>query len=92
MADGTSPPAPLDAWRGENGNGKDRCNMTNDETRITSRDRRMAERCRACPVCRQARVRQHGFAYWFVRHVEGGVCPYCKAYEKVYGKKAHEPE
>ena len=26
-----------------------------------------------------------------VKSIEGGVCPYCKAYAKVYGRKAHEP-
>ena len=36
-------------------------------------------------------VKQKGFAYWFVKKIEGGICPFCKAYEKVYGKKAHEP-
>ena len=30
-------------------------------------------------------------AYWFVKKIEGSVCPQCKAYEKVYGRKAHEP-
>jgi hypothetical protein len=29
-------------------------------------------------------------AYWFVKHIENGLCPYCQAYERVYGKKAHE--
>ena len=28
---------------------------------------------------------------WFVRHIEGSLCPYCRAYERVYGRKAHEP-
>jgi hypothetical protein len=42
-------------------------------------------------VCRRAREKQRGLAYWFVKHVEGGFCPYCQAYEKVYGRKAHEP-
>jgi hypothetical protein len=23
--------------------------------------------------------------------IEGGMCPQCRAYEKVYGRKAHEP-
>lgn len=59
---------------------------------ISDREREMAQRCVECPVCRHARRRQRGLAYWFVRTIEGGLCPYCQAYEKVYGRKAHEPE
>ena len=59
---------------------------------ITDRDRAMAEKCRTCPVCRTARRTQRGFAFWFVRHLESGVCPFCQAYERVYGRKAHEPD
>jgi hypothetical protein len=58
---------------------------------ITERDRAMAQRCADCPVCRRAQKRQRGFAFWIVKHVEGGLCPYCLAYEKVHGRKAHEP-
>ena len=64
--------------------------MSNSE--ITDKDREMAERCRTCPVCKRARKMQRGLAYWFVKKIEGSVCPYCKAYERVYGRKAHEPE
>ena len=66
--------------------------MADDKTTVTERDRKMAELCKACPVCTRAQKKQRGFAFWFVQHVEEGVCPYCKAYEKVYGKKAHEPQ
>ncbi len=58
---------------------------------ITEQDRIKAQKCLTCPVCRRARTKQKGVAFWVVKHVEGGLCPYCKAYEKVYGKKAHEP-
>jgi uncharacterized protein CbrC (UPF0167 family) len=58
---------------------------------ITDKDRAMAERCVQCAVCSRARKKQSGFAYWFVKTVEGNICPYCRAYEKVYGRKAHEP-
>ena len=51
----------------------------------------MAARCASCPVCRQARQKQRGLAFWFVKRVESKACPYCQAYEKVYGRKAHEP-
>lgn len=58
---------------------------------ITEKDRRMAEKCVQCPVCRRARERQRGLAFWFVKLLERGLCPYCRAYEKVYSRKAHEP-
>jgi len=57
---------------------------------ITDKDRKMAEQCLTCPVCKHARKKQKGIAYWFVKKIEGGICPFCKAYERVYGKKAHE--
>lgn len=56
----------------------------------SEKDKRMAQRCVECPVCRHARKKQRGFAYWFVKNIEGGACPWCAAYERVYGKKAHE--
>lgn len=58
---------------------------------ITYRDRARAQRCVECPVCTHARKKQRGVAFWLVRNIEGSICPYCKAYEKVYGRKAHEP-
>jgi hypothetical protein len=45
----------------------------------------------ACPVCKHARKQQKGFSFRFVKNVEGGVCPACKAYAKAYGRKPHEP-
>lgn len=58
---------------------------------ITEKDRKKAQACLNCPVCRRARDKQKGLAYLFVKFVEGALCPNCKAYEKVYGRKAHEP-
>ncbi len=58
---------------------------------ITDQDRAMAQKCLSCPGCRIARRKQRGFLFWLVKHLEGGLCPNCKAYEKVYGRKAHEP-
>ena len=58
---------------------------------ITERDRAMAQKCLECPVCCHARKTQKGPVFWFVQRIEGSVCPYCKAYERVYGRKAHEP-
>jgi hypothetical protein len=62
---------------------------TND---ITEKDIKLAENCANCPVCKTARKKQRGFAFWFVKKVEHGICPSCKAYEKVNGRKAFEPE
>ena len=59
-------------------------------TEITEKDRKMAQMCVDCKACKYARKKQKGLIFWFVRYLEGGICPACKAYEKVYGKKAHE--
>ena len=61
------------------------------ETEITDKDRKLAKMCLTCPFCKRARKKQKGIIYWLVKHLEGGICPACKAYEKVYGRKAHEP-
>ena len=58
---------------------------------ITDKDREMAQKCVECTLCSHARDKQRGFAFWFVKKIEGHVCPFCQAYEKVYGRKAHEP-
>lgn len=52
--------------------------------------RALAAVCTVCPVCRTARKNQKGLLYSFVKTIEGRFCPFCMAYEKVYGKKAHE--
>ena len=59
---------------------------------ITERDRRMARICEHCLLCRHARKKQKGAAYRFVRTIEEGLCPFCRAYAKVYGRMAHEPK
>ncbi len=61
------------------------------ENAVTERDRQMAQKCVECPVCRKARDKQRGFIFWFVKTIENKICPFCQAYEKVYGRKAHEP-
>jgi len=58
---------------------------------ISEQDRAKAQKCVECPVCGRARKNQSGLAFWFVKCIEGGLCPYCQAYERVYGRKAHEP-
>ena len=62
----------------------------NDST-ITDKDREKAQKCIECFACKRARKKQKGLAFWFVKLIEGSICPYCKAYECVYGRKAHEP-
>jgi len=57
----------------------------------TTWDRKLARIRQTCPVCRTARRRQAGAAFWLVQRVESRVCPFCRAYERVYGRKAHEP-
>ncbi len=61
------------------------------DSTITEQDRKLAKSCMNCPICSRARDKQKGIAYWFVKNIEGGVCPACGAYERVYGRKAHEP-
>jgi hypothetical protein len=58
---------------------------------ISDDDRKKAAFCMNCPICARARDKQTGIAYFFVKNVEGAFCPYCQAYAKVYGRKAHEP-
>jgi len=62
-----------------------------NNVQITEKDKKMAQICFKCILCSHARKKQRGLAFWFVRKIEGRICPYCKAYEKVYGRKAHEP-
>jgi len=57
----------------------------------SSLDRALARVCLGCPVCRRARRKQGGLAFWVVQNVEGGACPFCRAYQRVYGRKPHEP-
>lgn len=57
---------------------------------VTLLDQKLARLCELCPLCRHARQEQNGFANTFVRSVETAVCPFCRAYERVHGSKAHE--
>ncbi len=61
------------------------------KTKITQKDRERAQHCLECPVCNYARKKQKGIVFWFVKAVESRICPYGKAYEKVYGRRSHEP-
>ncbi|MGB7749358.1 MAG: hypothetical protein WBN75_18955 [Verrucomicrobiia bacterium] len=53
-------------------------------------DKTLAGFCVKCLVCRRARRRQRGTAFWLVKKIEASLCPFCRAYERVYGRKAHE--
>ncbi|CAH2031328.1 hypothetical protein [Trichlorobacter ammonificans] len=53
-------------------------------------DRTLAAICERCPVCRQARRSQAGIAFTLVKRIETSLCPFCRAYERVHGIKAHE--
>jgi hypothetical protein len=61
------------------------------KNKFTEKDRKLAQFCVTCPVCKHARKKQQGAAFWFVKKIESGLCPFCKAYERVYGRKAHQP-
>jgi hypothetical protein len=62
-----------------------------DTITISNMDRSLAKVCASCPVCRSARRNQQGLANRFVRGIEVDICPFCRAYERVHGRKAHEP-
>lgn len=53
-------------------------------------DQSLAKVCMNCPVCRRARRQQSGAAFQLVKRVETKICPFCRAYERVYGRKSHE--
>jgi len=57
---------------------------------LNSMDRLLASICVQCPVCRQARRHPAGVANRFVRQVEARLCPFCRAYARVYGRQPHE--
>lgn len=57
---------------------------------VSKFDRLLAGVCRNCPICRRARRRQSGLAFWLVKKVEHTFCPFCRAYGRVYGRKTYE--
>ncbi len=58
---------------------------------VSTFDRLLAGVCVNCPACRQARRKQSGLAYSLVKSVEQKICPFCRAYERVHGRKSYEP-
>lgn len=57
---------------------------------VSALDKALAKVCEWCPVCLHARYHQKGVLFDFVRTGERDICPFCKAYERVHGRKAHE--
>lgn len=60
------------------------------KTEATALDRSLAKVCEFCPVCLHARHHQQGVVYNFVKNIENDICPFCQAYARVHGQKAHE--
>ena len=71
---------------------KEKVTAKSAKPKISEMDRKLAKICLICPVCNHARKKQEGLAFKFVQNIEGNLCPFCKAYERVYGKKAHQPD
>jgi len=65
-------------------------NSASDDRGVTPLDRALARVCECCPVCLHARYHQKGIVHAFVQKVEVEICPFCRAYERVHGRKAHE--
>jgi hypothetical protein len=61
------------------------------DKKISKKDEIFSKICEICPTCRIARKKQKGLSYWIVKNVEDQRCPFCVSYEKVTGRKAHEP-
>jgi hypothetical protein len=60
------------------------------QQKASSFDKVLAKVCLNCLVCRRARQNQRGLSFWLVNRVEAKLCPFCRAYERVYGRKAHQ--
>ena len=60
------------------------------KTKPSKADLRLAQVCQICTVCKYARKKQRGAIYNFVKSIERKLCPFCRAYERVYGKKASD--
>ncbi len=62
-----------------------------ENANVSDKDREMAQVCLSCPMCKNARKDQNGFMNACVKNFTEAMCPFCQAYERVYGRKAHEP-
>ncbi len=61
-----------------------------ENVNVSDKDREMAQVCINCPMCKNARSDQKGMMYSCVKNFTETFCPFCQAYERVYGRKAHE--
>lgn len=59
-------------------------------TPVSALDLKLARVCELCPVCCYARKKQQGLAFSFVKGIEQDICPFCRAYQRVHGRKAHQ--
>jgi hypothetical protein len=57
---------------------------------VTALDRALAAVCVRCPLCRRARHKQTGLVFRLVKYVDARLCPFCRAYDRVHGRPAHE--
>ncbi len=61
-----------------------------ENVNVSDKDREMAQVCLSCPMCKNARQDQQGLMNTCVKNFTEAICPFCQAYERVYGRKAHE--
>lgn len=61
-----------------------------ENVNVSDKDREMAQVCMNCPMCKNARKDQSGWMNACVKNFTESICPFCQAYERVYGRKAHE--
>ncbi len=61
-----------------------------ENVKVSDKDREMAQVCMNCPMCKNARKDQNGWMNACVMNFTESICPFCQAYERVYGRKAHE--
>ncbi|MDI6831644.1 MAG: hypothetical protein QME88_09955 [Actinomycetota bacterium] len=59
---------------------------------VDEKTRKRADMCmNKCTVCKLGREKGRGFFYWMVKMESRlKVCPWCRAYEKVYGVPAYQ--
>ena len=62
----------------------------NDPEVASEKDKKRAQKCLECGVCGYARKKQSGILLWLLK-LENRICPYARAYRRVYGRESHEP-
>ena len=61
-----------------------------DAEAFSDKDRRRAKKCLDCRICSYARRKQRGVVFWLIK-VENHICPYARAYRRVYGRGPLDP-